>query len=43
MADLEEEGEGPTDTAEVTVGGANVGEEEEGEGSDDEIEESDRK
>ena len=39
MADLEEEREGPTDTAEVTVGRANIGEEEEeGEGSEDEIE-----
>ena len=38
VADLEElGGEEPTDPAEVTVGGVNLGEEEE-EGSDDEVE-----
>ena len=40
MADLEELGEEeePTDAAEVTVGRVNLGEEEEEEGSDDEVE-----
>lgn len=37
VADLEELGEGPTDASEVTVGGVNLGEEEE-EGSEDEVE-----
>ena len=39
MADLEESGEGPADASEVTVGGVNLGEEEEEEeGSEDEVE-----
>ena len=37
VADLEESGEGPADASEVTVGGVNLGEEEE-EGSEDEVE-----